>query len=268
MKEHFKKIVKLATLPLLKLSDVSIDKEKGIKNSLLTDVGTKNGSAREIWLENALKKIPPGSKILDAGAGECQYKRFCPHLEYVSQDFAQYDGKGNSEGLQMDNWDNLKLDIVSDIVSIPVPDNSFDAIMCIEVFEHIPEPAKAVKEFSRILKPGGKLILTAPFCSLNHFAPYYFANGYSKYWYEKILPEYGFSIKETEFNGNFFEYLAQEIRRVAKVQSTYTKLNLTKNILFRLSKLHFLRTLDKLSKAGQKSEELLCFGIHVLAEKK
>lgn len=246
--------------------------DAGIKNYLttrvMTRVGMTNGPNREAWLEETLKKLPPGIKILDAGAGECQYKRFCTHLKYVSQDFAQYDGAGNKEGFQMDSWDNSKIDIISDIASIPIPKNSFDAIMCVEVFEHIPEPAKTVKEFSRILKPGGKLILTVPFCSLNHMAPYYFANGYSKYWYEKILPEYGFEIEEMEANGNYFEYLAQEIRRIPKVQLSYTNLNLTKKILFRLSRLYFLRALNKLSKANKNSEELLCFGYHVLARKK
>lgn len=66
------------------------------------------------------------------------------------------------------------MNILSDITTILELDASFDAVKCIEVFEHIPEPVKAVKEFSRILKPGGILILTAPFCSLTHFAPYYF----------------------------------------------------------------------------------------------
>ena len=32
----------------------------------------------------------------------------------------------------------LSLDIISDITSIPVSDNTFDAVMCIEVFEHLP----------------------------------------------------------------------------------------------------------------------------------
>src|SRR3546814_3576831 len=58
-------------------------------------------------------------------AGELQYKRFCTHLNYVSQDFAQYDGKGDGHGLQTDNWDNSLIDIVSDITEIPVANESF-----------------------------------------------------------------------------------------------------------------------------------------------
>ncbi|GAG00381.1 unnamed protein product, partial [marine sediment metagenome] len=149
------------------------------------NVGTKNKEDRDKWIKRTLKKISPGKKILDVGAGECQYKKLCSHLSYVSHDFCQYDGKGNKKALQSKKWDTTKVDIVSDIVNIPVKDNSFDIIMCTEVFEHIPEPARAIKEFARILRSDGKLILTAPFCSLTHQAPYYFANGYSKYWYEK-----------------------------------------------------------------------------------
>ena len=65
------------------------------------EVGKNNLSTREAWLENTLKKIPPGKRILDAGAGELQYKKFCAHLDYVSQDFGQYDGGGDHSGFQM-----------------------------------------------------------------------------------------------------------------------------------------------------------------------
>ena len=153
-------------------------------------VGNKNLAEREAWLKKTLELIPAGQTHLDAGAGELKYKKFCSHLNYQSQDFGQYDGQGNQKGFQTQSWDNSKVDYVSDITAIPVADASFDNIMCIEVLEHVPEPIKAIKEFSRILKTGGKLILTAPFCSLTHFAPYYFQNGFSKYWYEKFLPEF------------------------------------------------------------------------------
>jgi 2-polyprenyl-3-methyl-5-hydroxy-6-metoxy-1,4-benzoquinol methylase len=143
--------------------------------------GRRNQSDREIWLQSTLKRIPDGSRILDAGAGELQYKKYCSHLNYISQDFGQYDGKGNSEGLQTSSWDNSKLDIISDIIDIPESDKSFDAIMCIEVFEHLPNPIAAIKEFSRLIKDDGFLILTAPFCSLTHFAPYHFYTGFNRF---------------------------------------------------------------------------------------
>ena len=95
-------------------------------------VGTTNSIFRENWLESVLNDIPKGMKILDAGAGESQYKKYCTHLDYVSQDFAEYDGTGDSKGIQKESRDYSNLDIVSDITSIPVSDNTFDVIMCIE----------------------------------------------------------------------------------------------------------------------------------------
>jgi SAM-dependent methyltransferase len=225
------------------------------------DVGMDNASAKEAWLEKTLATLPAGLKILDAGAGELAYKKFCSHLDYTSQDFGAYDGKSYKTG----TWDTSRIDIRSDITAIPVPDSSFDAIMCIEVFEHLPEPAKAIKEFSRILKPGGTLITTAPFCSTTHQEPYYFANGFSRYWYEKILPEQGFEIQELTHNGNLFSWTAALLRsmrpRAEKYSSGATLYQLLVNKLM-------LAVLNTWAKANNGSEELLCFGIYVRAKKK
>jgi hypothetical protein len=73
-----------------------------------------NEQSRINWVAQELKKIPEGLTILDAGAGEQQYKKYCSHLNYVSQDFAAYSPNSDQHGLQMGAWDYGKLDIVSD----------------------------------------------------------------------------------------------------------------------------------------------------------
>jgi len=228
-------------------------------------VGTTNESERVKWIEETLKKIPAGLTILDAGAGESQFKKFCDHLKYIAQDFGQYSGEGNV-GLQTGTWDNTKLDIVSDILSIPLPDHSVDAIMCTEVLEHIPDPLGAIKEFSRLVKPGGYLLITAPFASITHFAPYHFASGLSRFFYEKNLAENGFKITDLQLNGNFFEFVAQENRRIKSIAKKYAgkNLNIFQKIIIHLN----LRILQNLSKKDNGSSELLCYGIHVFARKK
>ena len=51
---------------------------------------------------------------------------------------------------------------IMDITRLRFPDNSFDAIICLHVLEHIPEDIKAMAELYRVLKPGGWAILQVP----------------------------------------------------------------------------------------------------------
>jgi len=101
---------------------------------------------RNQWVKLKLSEISDGLRILDAGAGECQYKSFCKHLDYVSQDLSLYDGLGDNAGLQTRSWNLVSIDIKCDIVDIPVPSESFDIVLCTEVLEHVPDPVAAVKE--------------------------------------------------------------------------------------------------------------------------
>lgn len=180
-----------------------------------------NEIARQRWLEKTLASIPAGLRLLDAGAGELQNKKLCEHLIYVSQDICEYEGKGDNKGLHTGVWNTSKIDITCDIVNIPEPDASFDIILCSEVFEHLPDALKAMDEFSRLLKPAGKLILTAPFASFVHFAPYHYATGFSRYWYEYHLPMLGFEIIELSPNGDWFSYVKQELLRLPSMARRY-----------------------------------------------
>jgi ubiquinone/menaquinone biosynthesis C-methylase UbiE len=232
----------------------------------MTAVGTGNAHNREVWLQKNLQRIPAGFRILDAGAGEQQYRQYCTHLRYVALDFGQYDGNGDGAGLQTGVWEQKNLDIICDICAVPEPDESFDAIMCIEVFEHLPDPLAAIREFARLLRPGGQLILTAPFCSLSHFAPYHFYSGFNRYFYETHLPAYGFHIDNLYENGNYFEYLAQEVRRIPTVAARYAKMR--PSLLETLAVRIVLNMLGRFSTNESGSSELLHFGCFVEATKK
>mgnify|MGYP006099172769 CR=1 FL=1 len=228
--------------------------------------GTKNEATRNNWVASKLSGLPSGLRILDAGAGEQQYKKYCTHLNYISQDFAQYDGVGDNIGLQTGKWDNSNLDIICDIANIPEPDAAFDVILCTEVFEHLPNPVLAIQEFSRLLKSGGQLFITAPFCSLTHFAPYHYSTGFNRYYYEKHFADNGLKAFSVEANGNYFEYVAQELRRIEDVAILNSKKK-HPNLLQRIAIWVVLNMLNKMSRTDCGSSELLHFGCHVHAVK-
>lgn len=227
-------------------------------------IGNNTDEIRVNWVIRQLKSLPPGIRILDAGAGEQRFKPYCNHLQYIAQDFAKYDGGGDGVGLQTGKWDTSQINIVSDIVKIPVEDNTFDAILCTEVFEHLPDAIGAVREFSRILKPCGILLTTAPFNSLTHFAPYHFC-GYNKYWYMHHFPILGLTIESIEPNGSWFRFIAQELRRSRFVGVAYSSKFL--GLITRISVIPILVLLTLLSRFDRGSHDLLCFGYMVRATK-
>lgn len=222
-----------------------------------------NQNARTEWVSQQLQTIPKGSVLLDAGCGSQKFRKFCAHLEYKGQDFGQYvsDKKktigSEGEGSEVKGgYKYGELDYVGDIWNIKEVDNSFDAILCTEVFEHIPLPNETIKEFSRLLKPGGVLILTAPNACLRHMDPYFFYSGFSDRWYEKFLTDNGFEIQEISPVGDYYSWLGVEMVRTGLKHSIIAKIMLFPASIYFLSK-----------KKTKVSTDTLCVGYHVLAKK-
>lgn len=177
---------------------------------------------RYMWLELVLSALEPGGILLDAGAGEQLNRKYCGHLKYISQDFCQYNGgPAFGTGLQNEKWDTSAIDIVSDITAIPLAANSIDYVLCSEVIEHLPDPIAAIKEFVRLLRPGGLLIITAPFASVVHQAPYFYSTGFSNYWFKSTLESMNVSIERLDYNGDWFSFCRQEVLRLGSTARRY-----------------------------------------------
>ena len=179
---------------------------------------------RDKWVKEQSQHVPEGSNILDVGSGSAPYRNLFSHCEYKTHDFAQL----SDEQLRGYNGYN-KIDYVSDISNIPVKSNSFDFILCTEVIEHVPDPIAAIKEISRVLKQGGTLLITAPLGSGLHQEPYHFYGGYTPYFYEKVLTDFGFTQIEVIPNRGFYSLFSQEQIRFVRRLAPWRKL---KNIFF------------------------------------
>lgn len=179
-----------------------------------------NRSSRDAWVAAQAAKVPACSLVIDVGAGSCPYRSLFSHCDYRSQDFKQL-----ADGQLRSHAKYAEVNYVSDICNLPVADSIFDVVLCTEVLEHVPEPIRAVREFSRVLKPGGKLYLTAPLGSGLHQEPYHFYGGYTPYWYRRFLAEAGFSEITIEPNRGFFSHYGQEGLRFLKMLAPWKSWN-------------------------------------------
>jgi SAM-dependent methyltransferase len=142
-------------------------------------------------------QLPPRSRVLDAGAGNAPYAELFGHCEYVTADWPQSVHEGARES-----------DIVASLEALPVPDESFHAVLCTEVLEHVADPARVLAEFHRILEPRGRLCLTTPFAWPLHEEPFDFYR-YTPYALSHLLEQAGFAEVSIAHRAGFLFTLAQ-----------------------------------------------------------
>lgn len=148
-------------------------------------------------VREASREIPPGQRVLDAGAGECSYRDLFPKHDYVPVDLAIGD---------MD-WDYSGLDLICDLEALPFRSNPFQAVICTQVLEHVREPELVLKEFFRVLGTDGMLYLSAPQGWGVHQPPHdYFR--FTEYGLRYLLEKAGFEVTSILPSGGYYRYLA------------------------------------------------------------
>ena len=96
-------------------------------------------------------------RLLDVGCGEMPYRPlFQPHV---------------GEIVGMDTWDNPRAALRGAIEAIPADDASFDVVLCLQVLEHVDDPAQGVRELARVTRPGGRVLLSTHGAMVYHPNP-------------------------------------------------------------------------------------------------
>jgi SAM-dependent methyltransferase len=158
------------------------------------------------WLRRSVEFLAPHARgrVLDVGCGERPYDElFRPHVTgYVGLEYPPV-----ADNLIPEIWGMLErirgiVDVFGDGQRMPFADASFDTVVALEVFEHVRDPDACVAEIARVLRPGGKVLITVPFVAPLHQLPFDYYR-FTPGGIEALLERHGFGVDELRPRGNF-----------------------------------------------------------------
>ena len=134
------------------------------------------------------------------------------------------------------------VDVVGSVYELPFKDNEFEIVLCMVVMEHLENPQKAIKEMHRVLKPGGKILVSVPFMFPMHDTPNDFWR-FTKYGLRMLFEDW--DILEVSAETDINETFAVLLQRVG-YQATFHLNKLMKVFIFSLAT--FISWMPRLTK--------------------
>ena len=108
-----------------------------------------------LYRELIQRYLEPGARVLDAGCG--RYLKFCREFSPV----AHVVGIDLERTFETDNT-RIPYAVRGDLGALPFPSGYFDMVISRSVVEHLEDPPRVFREFVRVLRPGGKVIVLTP----------------------------------------------------------------------------------------------------------
>lgn len=100
--------------------------------------------------------------------------------------------------------------LIGDVQSLGMlRDASYDSVICLEVLEHVPDPARALAEIARVLADGGVLVLSVPHLSRLHEIPHDYYR-YTEYGLRYLLESNDLEPQSFQLRGGLFSFLGHQ----------------------------------------------------------
>lgn len=191
--------------------------------------GDPSAFDRWLWLRGRAARGPV--RTLDAGSGNgafalymAQHRNEVTAVSDYPPSLAKAERRAATIGLAGVSFralDLRELDRFADQLG------SYDQVLCLEVIEHIIDDRKLLRDFARLIRPGGRLLLTTPF---RDHAPWvdevvsdeedggHVRSGYTHAEMRRLLQEAGFRVaSEAYLSGSVSQHLINLMQRLDRV---------------------------------------------------
>jgi SAM-dependent methyltransferase len=159
-------------------------------------------------------------RVLDVGCGNQPYRElFAP----VVRDYVGLDRQEQGS----------RPDVVGDALRLPFPAETFDTVLMIQVLEHLPDPEGAVSEVGRVLKRGGRAILTAPQYWRLHEEPHDYYR-FTRFGLIHLVQRSGLRVLRVKAQGGAWALAGQALANTMSARRAVHRLTPLVNLLFRV----------------------------------
>lgn len=153
-------------------------------------------------IARGMREVAPQVRgdLLDLGCGLRPYESlFAPHIRsYIGVDYPPAGGDRSQ----------IAADVYATSLRLPFRDGCVDTVLSTQVLEHVPEPLDMLRESHRVLRPGGQLILTAPFVWGEHETPRDFYR-YTSFGLRHLLAQASFRVERVQPLEGLYAVLGQ-----------------------------------------------------------
>jgi SAM-dependent methyltransferase len=165
------------------------------------------------WLRAQADELRGSSpRLLDVGCGVKPYYPFFAGVvsEYVGVDVVE----------------NPAAELLGPVEALPVEDASFDVVLCTQVLEHCDDPAQAVRELRRVIRPGGRVLASTHGVQVYHPSP-------ADYWRWTHEGLHRLFTTSAEWSTVTVEPAAGTASALAMLLGTYVEIALRRSVLAR-----------------------------------
>ncbi|TAK04871.1 class I SAM-dependent methyltransferase [Patescibacteria group bacterium] len=183
--------------------------------------GMASWGIRENKVASWMRDVPKAGRVLDIGSGSGALSEMLLSLGFRNLqpcDIHDYRSSPAAQALPFTQWD-------ANHDRLPFADGSVDGVIALQMLEHVENPWHAVREFARVLKVGGRCVISIPhgfslpsrlrFLRSGNVIGFNLRNNHISFQtadvFQKMVGPY-FTLERTDYSNPFIRFAGRKLR--------------------------------------------------------